>query len=178
MVVFPKIENAKNIKSILVKSGLQVSAVCTSGSQAIYNSDSLSGGIVVCGHKMQDMMYNELNEYLSDNFNMLLVASQNICNEGVEEGIVSLAMPIKVHDLVNTVEMMVYTYERRKKKMKLKPKHRDTKEQAVISEAKSLLMERNNMTENEAHKYIQKCSMDSATNMVETAEMILSLLNI
>jgi len=37
-------------------------------------------------------------------------------------------------------------------------------------------MERNNMSEEDAHHYIQKCSMDSATNMVETAQMILSLM--
>ena len=30
-------------------------------------------------------------------------------------------------------------------------------------------MERNQMTEEEAHHYIQKISMDSGTNMVETA---------
>ena len=36
-------------------------------------------------------------------------------------------------------------------------------------------MERNNMSEREAHRYIQKCSMDSGTNMVETAWMIISL---
>ena len=31
------------------------------------------------------------------------------------------------------------------------------------------------MTEEEAHRYIQKISMDSATNLVETAEMLLEL---
>ena len=31
------------------------------------------------------------------------------------------------------------------------------------------------MTEEEAHRYIQKISMDSAINFVETAEMILEL---
>lgn len=31
------------------------------------------------------------------------------------------------------------------------------------------------MTEEEAHRYIQKISMDSAINLVETAEMILEL---
>jgi AmiR/NasT family two-component response regulator len=36
-------------------------------------------------------------------------------------------------------------------------------------------MERNQMTEEEAHRYIQKISMDSATNLVETAEMLLEL---
>ena len=38
------------------------------------------------------------------------------------------------------------------------------------------MMERNNMTETEAHRYIQKCSMDSGTNMVETAHMILDIM--
>ena len=31
------------------------------------------------------------------------------------------------------------------------------------------------MTEPEAFRYIQKCSMDSSTNMVETAQMIILL---
>ena len=32
------------------------------------------------------------------------------------------------------------------------------------------------MTEEEAHRYIQKCSMDSGTNMLETAQMVISLM--
>lgn len=34
------------------------------------------------------------------------------------------------------------------------------------------------MTEEEAHRYMQKCSMDSGTNMIETAQMVLSLSNL
>ena len=37
-------------------------------------------------------------------------------------------------------------------------------------------MGRNHMTEEEAHRYLQKCSMDSGTNMVETAMMVLSMM--
>ena len=36
-------------------------------------------------------------------------------------------------------------------------------------------MLRNHMTEAQAHRYIQKCSMDSGTDMTETAYMILRL---
>jgi hypothetical protein len=39
-----------------------------------------------------------------------------------------------------------------------------------------LLMARNSFTEEEAHKYIQKRSMDNGTGLVEVAQMILSLL--
>jgi response regulator NasT len=36
-------------------------------------------------------------------------------------------------------------------------------------------MERNSMTEEEAHRYLQKHSMDNGTNMVETAQMALAM---
>ena len=32
------------------------------------------------------------------------------------------------------------------------------------------------MSEEEAHRYMQKCSMDSGNNMVETAKMIFALM--
>ena len=51
-------------------------------------------------------------------------------------------------------------------------------EQELIDQAKALLMERNGMTEAEAHRYIQKCSMDSGTNLVETAQMVISLIHV
>ena len=38
-------------------------------------------------------------------------------------------------------------------------------------------MERNHMTEEEAHRYLLKTSMDSGTNLVETAQMLLTLMD-
>ena len=46
----------------------------------------------------------------------------------------------------------------------------------MIHEAKLLLMNRNNMTEEEAHRYLQKTSMDNGTSLVETAQMVLQLM--
>ena len=101
------------------------------------------------------MMYTELHEYLPDQFEMLLVASPANCGERDLENIVCLSTPLKVHELLQTVEMMDYTITRRQKKQREKPKQRSKDEQEMIAEAKALLMERNNMTEEEAHRYIQ-----------------------
>ena len=57
-------------------------------------------------------------------------------------------------------------------------RERSQEEQETIRKAKELLMERHKMTEPEAHKYLQKCSMDSGTGIVETAEMIISLTSV
>mgnify|MGYP000016563604 CR=1 FL=1 len=48
-------------------------------------------------------------------------------------------------------------------------------EQKVIDDAKAILMEKNNMTEPEAFRYIQKCSMDSGNTMVESASMVIGI---
>lgn len=87
-------------------------------------------------------------------------------------------MPLKVQDLMNTLEMMCMNQMRRRKKMRSKPKQRSEEEKKILWEAKSVLMDRNHMTEEEAHRYIQKCSMDSGTSMTETAQMVLSMIKI
>ncbi len=168
IVVFPKPEEARGIKSILVKNGFSVTAVCTTGAQAM-------SGIVVCGYRLVDMIYSDLQSYLPEGFEMLLIASSRILSERSYGDIISLAMPLKVHNLLETVSMMVENMERRKRKRRAQPRERNPEEQKMILEAKHLLMERNNMTEEEAHRYIQKSSMDSGTNLLETSQMVLTM---
>ena len=88
----------------------------------------------------------------------------------------AITTPVKIYDLVNTVELMAGQAEKRYKKAKKKPKKRSEREENYIKNAKLLLMERNHLSEEEAFRYIQKCSMDSGTNMVETAQMVLTLI--
>lgn len=90
------------------------------------------------------MMYTELHEYLSPQFEMLLVTSRANCGERELQNIVCLSTPLKVHELLQTLEMMEYTIARRRKKQRAKPKERTKEEQDLITEAKHLLMERNN----------------------------------
>ena len=148
------------------------------GSQVISHADHLNGGIVVCSYKLPDMMYSQLHDCLPAGFEMLLMASQHILADCRDNDIVCLAMPIKIYDMVNTVDMMMQAAGRRKKRLRAKPRERNAEEEALIRKAKYVLMDRNNMTEEEAHRYIQKCSMDSSTNMVETAQMVLSMMDI
>lgn len=176
IIAFPKIDDANNIKNALIRNGFEVNATCTTGAQVVSIANELDDGIVICGYRFSDMHYSELNNYLPKGFEMLLIASATKLEECTDNNIVCLSMPIKMHDLLNTLQMMSYNYVRRKKKEKDKPKHRSEEDKAVIAKAKLVLMERNNMTEDEAHRYIQKNSMDSGTNMVEMAEMILSLM--
>lgn len=177
IIALPKAEDAKSIKSLLARSGIPVAGVCTTGAQTIARADSLGGGIVVSGYKLPDMVCSQLREDLPPGFEILVLASRNIIESGlIDRKIMCLSMPLKAHDLTETIDMMIEAKERAKRKRREKPRQRKPEEMALIREAKEVLMDRNHMSEEEAHKYIQKCSMDSGTNMVETAQMVLSMM--
>ncbi len=175
IVGFPKLEDASSMKNVISRNGYNVTEPCTLGAQIISMANNLDEGIVVCGYRFSDMHYSELNNYLPKGFEMLLIASPEKLEYCQDNNIVCLPMPIKTHDLINTLQMMSYQYQRRKKKDKDKPKARSEEEKAVIMKAKHILMDRNNMTEEDAHRYLQKNSMDSGTNLVDMAEMVLKM---
>lgn len=178
IVAFSRQEDARSIKNILVKNGFHVIAVCTSGAQAIASAEDTGSGIVVCGYRLPDMLFTELHDCLSQEFSMLMVSSPDKWNSRTPEDVVCLPMPLKVHDLVETVQMMTQALDHRRRRQRLQPRQRNIEEKGLINQAKGLLMERNGMSEEEAHRYIQKCSMDSGTNMIETAQMIISLISV
>lgn len=175
IVVMSKIEDAKKIRKILADHGFTNTIFCPTGASALTEINKYSCGLIVSGYRLSDMYYRILNENLPKYFEMLLIGSAAAVSDN-PSGLMALTTPLKVYDLVNTVEMMMHQVERRLKSDRHKPRKRSEREENYIKNAKLLLMERNHLSEEEAHRYIQKCSMDNATNMVETAQMILTLI--
>lgn len=176
IVAFSKRENVVSIRNILVKSGFCDPAVCVTGSKVLQYAEMWNSGIVICGYRLQDMQYMQLKALLPEGFEMLLIAPAEKWTDELPEGVIGLPCPLKVYDLINTVEMMENAQQRKRRKQRDNIRKRDNAERQVIDRAKALLMERNNMSEEEAHRYLQKTSMESGTNMTETAEMILTVM--
>lgn len=154
------------------RNGYNDILACNSASQVIAAANESDGGIVLCGYKLADMHYSELYGYLPRDFRMLLAASPARIEECMIGDIMCLAMPIHTHELISTIHAMMLELSRPAKKGK--PRRRSEKEEKTIRDAKALLMDRNHLSEDEAHKYIQKLSMDSGNSLAETAAMILA----
>ena len=58
IIALPKLEDAKGIRNILMKSGFSVTAVCPTGAQVLSQIDEWTDGIIICGYKLTDMMYS------------------------------------------------------------------------------------------------------------------------
>ena len=175
IVAYSKPEDAKKIRSILVRSGIPVLSVCSAGAQVLSRTGVLEGGIIVCGYRLRDMIYRDLAENLPPGFQILLISSSSkVSGESLPDNVVFLPTPLKVSELIQSMQIMMGDLHVRKKK-KSGPAERDPKEKKLIEDAKAILMERNHMTEPEAHRYLQKCAMDSGNKVAEIAEMVLLL---
>lgn len=177
VIALPKIEDAKKIRSILSRYGFSVTSVCNTGAAALAGMSGVDAGILICGYRLSDMYYLDILDNKPDYFELLLLGSRRVIEEA-PNSVITVEMPLRASDLVNTVDMMVTQLDRRLKKLRKKPKKRSKEEENAIASAKLLLMERNHMSEEEAHRYLQKTSMDSGTNLVETAEMLFALLRV
>ena len=179
IVAFAKSEDAQNFKSILVRGGFDGVTACTSGAQALSAMDDLGSGVILCGYRLNDMLYSELLQDMPAYFKMVMVASEKHAPEEPEtDNFIYLKSPMQKSDLFSTLELMMEGVRRDRKKAKEKRMKRSDADRKVIDQAKAILMERHHMTEPEAHRYLQKCAMDSGTDLLETAGMIISLTNI
>ena len=172
IVAMPRLEDGNRVGDICRKRGILIDGVYSTAAEVLRDVGTRDNGIVVCGSKLKDMSCTELNGYLPDYYDMIVIASGSIL-EQCPDDVFKLATPFHPSDLAGTVDMLLEQQRRRygKKVPTALTRTRDDKD--IINKAKLLLMDRNDMTESEAYRYIQKCSMDSGNKMVESAEMIL-----
>ena len=171
IIAFPNPGDSKVLRSILIKNGYSIVGVVASGAQAINLSDDIDDGIVVCAYQLNDMQYMELKENMNETCELLLVCSPGKLNEAPDDDINFLPMPFKVIELVKKVSEIsdkLY-YERKRKK---KQEERGGKNFMAIQKAKELLIKYKNMTEPEAHKYLQISSMKNGETIINTAKKI------
>lgn len=184
IVAFTDHPAAQKIRTILTYNGFSVAGVCTSGAQVLSLVRRLTGGgVIICANKFNDMTTEFLSEQLSPEYDflMLMHSNESVMNEG--QGVFSLMLPLKKSDLLDSVNMLLKTRELKPAKTifaekanegnRVEKPGRPPEEKKLIESAKSVLMERNHMTEEQAHRFLQKRSMDSGSRLIDTAKSIL-----
>lgn len=178
IVAFPREEDVRTIRSVLVRNGFSVIGTALSGASALSLSEYADSGIMICAFQFRDMVYTELRRELGSGWGMILVCNPSRLPEGVEEGVIHLQVPLRTSELVRTVRDTEETLQRKRRSRRGKPEERTEKEMQDIASAKAFLADRKGLTEAEAHRYLQKLSMETGRTLPETAQMILRLGNL
>ncbi len=150
-----------------------MTAVCATGAQVVQRMEGVEEGPLVCGYKYSDMIYSELREYLAEEVKMLLIASRQYLDDCVYPNVIGLSMPLKGYELVEkTRERSLPKFLRSKDEENNVQNNVREKKFVFLEEVKELLMQNNQITESEAHVYIQQRSMNSGVGLIEMAKMI------
>ena len=170
VVAFANEEAQRRILRLLASDGLEPAACCASGAEAIRTVRKLGSAIVICGFKLRDMTASDLAADLRGTAVLLVVSSAVNLDMCEGENLYKLATPAARSDFFATLDMLRRFEE---KNLHHPPPKRKEADQKLIRTAKELLMDVNRMTESEAHRFLQKRSMDSGMKLVETAQYII-----
>jgi response regulator NasT len=138
--------------------------------------------IIVVNTPLPDEFGKEFAIHVAEKFPvgvLLLVKEEHfeqIASETEDYGILTLARPCSRNLLFQTAKLLAATHKRllamEKKTITLEAQ---MKEIRLINRAKWLLIQSLNMSEPEAHRYIEKAAMDKCIRRAEVAEQIIKI---
>jgi hypothetical protein len=169
VLAFGSDEIIARVSEMLASSALAPRSCHRSGAEAVRAVRFMGGGTVVCGVKLPDMTAAQLHADLDGMARMLVIGKSVELNMYAAADAFRLALPINRYDLGASVRMLLQLEEMDHRR-KSGPTAEDVR---LIARAKALLRAKFNMTEPEAHRYLQKRSMDAGMRMAETAAMLL-----
>ena len=173
IAAFPREEDVRVICGILRKNGFDVAGKALTGAAALNCAYGAAGGILICACQFRDMNFTEIRQNLPDSFSMLLVCRSSLLSEALPDNVVFLPLPLKVNAFVSTLRTLEAEQSGCRRRKRSRPPVRTEAEEKLIRDAKNVLMDRNGMTEPEAHRWMQKYSMDHGLNLMETSETVL-----
>lgn len=176
ILAFQNPEAAASISRVVQLGGYSVAGCCQSGAEVLRMLGWTSACAVICGYRLKDITAAELFDRLPKEMGMLVLLSQS--QSGAVElpcGVQWVNLPISraaVTDALKTV-IMINDRPSGVKSGEDKRPARTAEDKEVILAAKKRLMENDNMTEEQAHRFIQRVSMNNGTKMIDTAKGIL-----
>lgn len=162
---------AQSMTQALVHRGITVRYRCQSGAEVLRAVKEMGGGVIICSFKLRDMTAKELADRLAGQALILVLAKGNTLELCDHDDLFTLAVPVRPSELIGAVNMLLQMDAMRAAQRIPK---RSTSAQETINKAKKLLMRRHNMTEPEAHHYLQQHSMRAGVRMEDIAHDLLN----
>lgn len=161
-----------SIVRMLSVSGFSSITVCQSGAEVKNQAMTFGSGIIICGYKLSDTTVINLAEAVPEEFSIILIGSRSQIELCEDDRVFKLSVPLRREELIETVSMLMSMHLRYGVSFDKSPTEEEKKKE-IIEDAKMVLITRYSMTEEQAHRYIQKKSMDTGTKMVDIARLII-----
>lgn len=165
IVAFAGERNGRRIKELLERSGTASCLLCVSADQVRRTVHEQQVGAVVCGYKFADGTAEQLYGDLPAYCRMLMVAARSQLELVQTPEILRLSAPASRGELLGAVEELLA-------RVQAHPALRSREDRDLITRAKARLMTEG-LTEEEAHRALQKKSMAAGVRLAQAARMVL-----
>lgn len=163
IIAYPIKNTAMQIRNVLESEGIYVSHICATGTSVLNIAADMRGGVVVCAAMLSDMGATALTENLPSGFDIVALTKSGC--ESYLGNYISLPLPLDRTEFVNTIAVLVTSES--------SFTARNKSDSDYISNAKSILMNSNGISEMQAHKQLQRESMRSGKKLVDVAKGII-----
>lgn len=159
-----------SVAKILLSNGIRVNKIAEKVSDILDVNRYYNSGIIIMGYRFDNQYVNDVIENIDNNFSVICIGKREQLDYCDDERIFKLAVPLNKTDLICSVEMLMAMDS------KYKPKSSKSKtDEKIIQTAKQMLIDIYAMNEEQAHRYMQKKSMDTGRRLVEIARIILEI---
>lgn len=169
VLAFSKKETAEKVHRMLRHSEYEAAAICLSYAELMRKISDMDDVLIIMGYKLPDATVNDVAESLVDGQELMAVVKSDL-REMIDDDVFIVPIPVNRQGLISSIDLLRKEVERRSHKTERTPE-----EKKIIESAKLFLMENHRMTEEQAHRFIQKRSMDTGAKFIDTARMILNI---
>ena len=170
VLAFSRDDTADKIRRMLEGSEYDVIAVCHSHAEILRLISDLDEVLIIMGYKLPDAVVNDVADDLREGQKIISIMKSEHREMITNEDVFVVPLPVTRQELISAIELLWGVAERRRKKPKRSPE-----EEKIINRAKLYLMENHHMTEAQAHRFIQKRSMDTGEKFIDMSRMILGI---
>lgn len=169
-IAFDNKKTAAAIAKILIANGNNVVAISKSSAELLKSLNYYPSGVIITGCSFDNVRNEYIIDDIPEDFNVLVLGSRNQLDNFPDGRVFKLSVPLQKNDLICSVDMFM-TMETQYKPVS----HKNVNEERIITRAKSLLIDVYSMSESQAHRYMQKKSMDTGRRLVDIARIILDV---
>lgn len=161
-------DSARRIKRLLNASDCFVENIFSSGADILAFASVRPDAVIICG-TLPDMTAERLSELLPNGFDIISIVPSGQSTAAFRSNLISLYMPLNVSELTDTVRML----SRIQSDTPQRIGNRSQEEERIIYNAKRKLIGTHHISESQAHKILQKQSMDKGISLVRAAKLVL-----
>lgn len=163
-------ETCRRAVSALKAAAVPVGEAHSAGAAVIRAVAYSGGGLVLCGPRLSDMTAQSLAQVLWPTARVLVLSAEADIVGGEKEGLLHLSLPLSFSLLAEKVSIVLRQEEDRLRAIR---RRRSPGEERLIHLAKEILSARLQIDEQEAHKLLQRLSMQKGQRMEELALKII-----